>query len=609
MSEAIEQTWMRRLRYTPLRDLARGRLSGRLDIQRRIDSSGLPTPGCELIGRVVRRTRLWRIEKVEVADELIAHFRDGMEAGISADELVQSFGDERSVAKLIRRAKVRNRSLPWHLMRAVRWAFLCFMILYAIFAVEFLFGRPSLRVNYVDAINERVVKTLPDQRGWPFYRQAILAYRPPTRDPEEDQNFRELLDASPSSADWPRLVNWINDHRRTVEFLHQGAAMPALGYVHGPGKSTDDPELFGDVRSPKFPESSIISLVMPSLGPLHELAMILTAEARIARQERDAQRLIPALESMVHLGRQIRENDSILVTSVFGVMISSAALLEIQATLAEAPELLSDASLARLAHLLAGPQVAGDLFSLRVERIMMADTVQRTFTDDGNGDGQLTLAGLRLFPQITSPGQISFSMREIQLGIGAAAPLIGDSRRQIVEDYSRLYNLAETNLRLPVREADWTEYDEQVRQWQTIGLMQVRTLFGALLPSYLRLHANAETYLGLRDGTLIGLALETWRRAHGGYPESLSSLSPDLLPRMPVDRISGGALEYRIVDSKPLIYSVGRDGDDDGGRAPVSKSGETQNTLAAPYPHQAGFREQMPDGDWIIFPQPASSAD
>jgi len=97
----------RRLRQTPLRDLLRGRLSGRLDWRGRIDSSTLSPLIKNLLRRVVKSTRLWKLERYDVAGEFISHFVDGLSAGETEQTLLQHFGDERRTAKLVRRAKIR----------------------------------------------------------------------------------------------------------------------------------------------------------------------------------------------------------------------------------------------------------------------------------------------------------------------------------------------------------------------------------------------------------------------------------------------------------------------------------------------------------------------
>src|SRR5829696_54955 len=102
MSEA--STLFHRIRHTPMRDAIRARFTGRLDWMSRVtrvNESDLPVPAKNVIVRVVKRTRLWSLEKVDVANELIAHFSDGIAGGASVDELINRFGDERQAARLI----------------------------------------------------------------------------------------------------------------------------------------------------------------------------------------------------------------------------------------------------------------------------------------------------------------------------------------------------------------------------------------------------------------------------------------------------------------------------------------------------------------------------
>jgi len=72
--------------------------------------------------------------------------------------------------------------------------------------------------------------------------------------------------------------------------------------------------------------------------------------------------------------------------------------------------------------------------------------------------------------------------------------------------------------------------------------------------------------------TRIMLALEVYRAEHGAYPAELAALSPEYLPEIPADRIAGRPLRYTRLDEpdeagrRYLLYSVGQDGQDDGGR-------------------------------------------
>ncbi|MFT3785277.1 MAG: hypothetical protein QM770_03810 [Tepidisphaeraceae bacterium] len=103
---------------TPLLKLLRGKLAPADTVESLLASSTLDVAAQAHIRQIVKRTRLWSSEKVDVTHELVAHFRDGVEAGATSAELIESFGEVRTTAKLIRRAKVRSRSILWH---ARRW--------------------------------------------------------------------------------------------------------------------------------------------------------------------------------------------------------------------------------------------------------------------------------------------------------------------------------------------------------------------------------------------------------------------------------------------------------------------------------------------------------
>jgi hypothetical protein len=64
----------------------------------------------------------------------------------------------------------------------------------------------------------------------------------------------------------------------------------------------------------------------------------------------------------------------------------------------------------------------------------------------------------------------------------------------------------------------------------------------------------------------IAMALAGYHREHGGYPKALESLVPDYLPKIPQDLFGTSPLTYRPSANGYLLYSVGVNGKDDGGR-------------------------------------------
>ena len=65
----------------------------------------------------------------------------------------------------------------------------------------------------------------------------------------------------------------------------------------------------------------------------------------------------------------------------------------------------------------------------------------------------------------------------------------------------------------------------------------------------------------------VALAAECYRRTHDGrWPDKLADLTPEFIPEVPLDPYTAQPLRYRILDDNIVIYSIGADLVDDGGR-------------------------------------------
>lgn len=81
----------------------------------------------------------------------------------------------------------------------------------------------------------------------------------------------------------------------------------------------------------------------------------------------------------------------------------------------------------------------------------------------------------------------------------------------------------------------------------------------------------------LREAALTALAVERYRLIHAGRtPETLTELVPDLLPEIPRDPFDGQPLRYHRLDQGYVVYSVGPDRTDHGGREKPETGGSSQ---------------------------------
>jgi hypothetical protein len=303
----------------------------------------------------------------------------------------------------------------------------------------------------------------------------------------------------------------------------------------------------------------------------------------------------------MQMADQLYDTTNFLVTDLVAVGIRSLALDEADFVLENYPALLSDPEIEQLAHRLAKPDSDSELISFGGERMMFRDVLQRTYTDNGSGDGRFTPAGVEFSSSLSTQGvQSQLSHPPLPM-LGGPMMMLAASRKDLLETDDALIDFATANLSRPMRDTNWPEYQQHVDLMRTSLLRSIRyALVLVVAPSFEHTQWSAERYLGHRDGVLVGLALEAYRRQHGAYPKTLDELTPLLLPQIPADRITGEAVRYRIVDGQPIVYSVGVDRKDDGGRPP--KVGARYDIHAAAQ-WNLSENQHIPDGDWILYPQ------
>lgn len=595
----------RRIRNTPLRDVLRFRMTGRLDWKFRLAAADLPSSTADLIYRVVQRTGLWRLEKAAVTDELIAHFADGVVAGSTAEQLLDSFGDERVAAKLIRRAKRRGRPWPWKVWNAGLRVMAAVLATYAVLLIRFCVSKPTISIDYLATLNAPIVAVPQSDRAWPLWRQAILACA--DRDKDGGLAFADAVyDQGEPNVPWSETVRWLDQHGAGVELARQAAQKPALGFVLGPGGSADDPSMpFPSLRQIPFTAGnehsgeSVVEAGLPHLNYLWRIGSFLSLDARLAAERGEGARAERDVMAMFGLGRQLESSDGFLVSQGVGMGVDRSALRRVRMILSAFPQLLSDEQLVRIAHAISGPRVAADLMTFGVEREVFADIVQRSFTDDGYGNGQITLAGLRFVGRLTAWMSDSSRPDSIHLAAASSLSVLSVSRAELMIRYNRLMDQTEANFRRPVREVDLRNAPKQFDVMKSFWLGQLRfAIWETFMKDLSRSQAACERYLGDRDGVEVGIAVELYRRQHGHFPSSLKQLTPGLLPEVPADRITGDPVKYKLIDGKPVVYSVGADRIDDGGMPPNAPDAFARETDAAQWGVDS---RRVPRGDWLLF--------
>src|SRR5262249_9107726 len=130
------------------------------------------------------------------------HFADGLASGRSPEELAAAFGDPARAAKLIRRAKRRNRGVIWQAWRRTRQGagvlLALLLMLYGVQAVRFYSGHPQIKRNYTAELNAQILSYPPGERAWPIYLKASRAMG------KVPDDLYAVNDTNPEDPLWPQ---------------------------------------------------------------------------------------------------------------------------------------------------------------------------------------------------------------------------------------------------------------------------------------------------------------------------------------------------------------------------------------------------------------------
>jgi hypothetical protein len=367
---------------------------------------------------------------------------------------------------------------------------------------------------------------------------------------------------------------------------------PVLGYALSGCEDGEDPDDIGEVGA----ENPLVcQAFLPHLAVLRSEARWLCFDALVAARANAAQRTADDLHALLALSRYSDEHD-LYLEQLVRVSIVAWVCDTINEALTEMPDLLSESLLADIDKDLRDTS-GSDQYVIRIdtERTMVMDIAQRMFTDDGHRSGHICAKGLHNIQEAFGGP----ALRGSSLDIVLTALYVENygSRRLFVDTYDRLVaqyaTIAATPLWLrPVRlgpdECDRIEHDPFAARVEKLAVV--------LCPALGKAASAAEQITLQRDAAFIVIALARYRLGHGQYPETLDQLTPSYLEAVPFDRFDGKQFRYKLADGRPRLYSIGGDGDDDGGRPMRARQGGLVRTDMS--------RVNPFEGDWVFFPVP-----
>jgi hypothetical protein len=102
---------------------------------------------------------------------------------------------------------------------------------------------------------------------------------------------------------------------------------------------------------------------------------------------------------------------------------------------------------------------------------------------------------------------------------------------------------------------------------KAIGKAIGEVMISFMMPGAGKVQVASDRTEQVQHNLHLAFALHAFKKDAGKFPAKLADLAPNYLPTVPDDLFSGKPLIYKPTDSGYLLYSVGANGKDDGGRS------------------------------------------
>lgn len=463
---------------------------------------------------------------------------------------------------------------------------------------------PTVTRNFTDELNASLRAEPADSARTLIHRAIPATADRPTY--PDDRGRPQLVtgDERPGEPGYDDLIAWLEtDHaREALALWREAAAKPRLGAIL---RTDFDPELADAFELAGRPVSrparaapdnpAMVGVLLPYLAELRSAARLLRADARHAASLGDARRAIDDINAIAGLTR-LACDQPVMISSLVGIALQLVTTEAARDVLHLAAPELDDHALVRLDAALARAEDAIDpARAFEGERAMLLDGLQRTYTDDGRGDGVMTTLGAALLRKGLWADDSGQPPTLVERFAALPAALSAPSRAELAESMERARRDALALVQLPL----WQHDDSPHGATLASAAEHDDALLATIIPAYDRFVSQVRIgRLHVRAARVV-IALHRYRAAHADWPASLDALVPNYLPTIPIDDQSGRPLGYALRgDGSFSLWAVGFDRDDDGGQPAVNPHNWAPRDQAL---SQAAADPRL-DGDLVFWP-------
>jgi len=515
------------------------------------DLEHLPACAAEFINLVIRKMRYRRKVRQDVQAELATHFEDELkdyatdeEKENKAQQLIADFGDVKLLAVLMRRAKKRCRPL-WRTAIVRSFQILGIIVLYFLICIiPLVVGKPTISLNYVDRLNELVHAGRDEQdNARPYYEKAVKLY---VEMPQWLINSKAIWPTDFNDVKLKSLSDWLEANQDAFKVLRQGSRRP--GYWSKYQVNKTETELSKTPMATALMTSGLVGDATEILRGYKSLARAMRWQIQYEAYNGDIDTALSDCVAITKFGGHLQGN-GLLIEQLVGVAIEGLAN-SLTFTLLDRVTVPEDVLKNTQEELDKQFDKPKPVFSMEAEKMFWYDQIQRTFTDDGKGGGRPLKEALPI-----AVGD----WKDALLGL---ATFGYPGRQEMVERIEQFYS--QTNVLLTQTPADAGSED---RAKQLDEIAEHSAMLRVLASSYGRLSNIVWRRKTSQWALLTVLAVKRYEKEKGRYPTSLDELVIEgYMKELPIDPFSDKPLVYRKTEDDFILYSLGMDFDDDGGR-------------------------------------------
>jgi hypothetical protein len=233
--------------------------------------------------------------------------------------------------------------------------------------------------------------------------------------------------------------------------------------------------------------------------------------------------------------------------------------------------------------------------SFEGEKMFVYDEIQRCFTEDRFGGGHLYLS--RIGDITDDPGgaqEIILETLSSPEGWARAVKILffHPNKQQTREAADRFYAYCDAFAQKTPAQIRTEGIDGEKEIMKIVGNNVFLSILTPALGRACRMGHRNKTDV---EATLTIVALLWYKADKGSYPENLRQLiTAGYLTELPIDLYSGKPLVYRKTDESFILYSVGENIEDDGGKSDTSRKGKPR------------LWDDHGDSDAVFWPVPKS---